>query len=46
MTEPEYLAALARIEDLMGAVWGTPEGNELQRLSAAVQAYEKEHYPI
>lgn len=45
-TEAEYEAALARIEELMDAAAGTPEGEELDLLSLLVEHYEEEHYPI
>ncbi len=46
MTEAEYEAALIRIGELMDAEHGTPEGEELDRLSDEVEAYEDEHYPM
>jgi HTH-type transcriptional regulator/antitoxin HigA len=45
-TEKEHKAALARIEELMDARPGTREGEELDLLSALVDLYEKEAYPI
>lgn len=45
-TEEGYEAALARIEEIFDAEPATPEGDELEVLSALVQAYEKERYPI
>jgi HTH-type transcriptional regulator/antitoxin HigA len=45
-TEADYEAALARIEELMDAPAGTPEGEELDLLSLLVWNYEQEHYPI
>ena len=45
-TEAENEAALARIEELMDAAVGTPEGEELDLLSLLVWNYEQEHYPI
>ena len=44
--EEEYELALKRIEKLMDAEAGTPEGDELVRLTDMVEAYEDEHYPI
>lgn len=41
MTEEEYLAALARIDELMGAEPGTPEGEELDRLTDLVIEHER-----
>jgi len=45
-TEEEYEIVLKRIEKLMDAEAGTPEGDELVRLADIVEAYEDEHYPI
>ncbi len=45
-TEAEYEAMLARIEELMDAAAGTPEGEELDLLSLLVWNYEQVHYPI
>ena len=38
--------ALARISELLDAELHTPEGEELDRLSALVEIYEAEHYPM
>lgn len=46
MTEQEYEAALVRINDLMDAEFGTPDGEELLALSIAVEAYEEAHFPM
>lgn len=45
-TEEDYDAALARIDMLMNADMGTPEGDELDILVTLVEAYEAKHYPI
>lgn len=45
-TEEEYSRVLMRIEALMDAEDGTPEGNELDRLVSAAEAYEDENYPM
>ena len=45
-TEEDYEAALARIDDILGAKPGTPEGDELDVLSDLVFMYEDRHYPI
>ena len=45
-TEKDYEKALARINDLMDADPGTPEGDELERLVTLVEMYEKVKYPI
>jgi len=45
-TEYDYDAALARIDKLMNAELGTPEGEELDILVTLVEAYEEKYYPI
>ncbi len=45
-TEKEYEKALARINDLMDADPGMPEGDELELLVTMVEMYEKAKYPI
>jgi hypothetical protein len=45
-TEDDYRAALARADELMDAEAGTPDGDELERLAAAIEAWEDEHYPL
>jgi HTH-type transcriptional regulator/antitoxin HigA len=45
-TEGDYEAALARIEQLMDAQPGTPEGEDLELLSTLVDAYEEKAFPI
>lgn len=45
-TEKDYEKALARINDLMDADPGTPEGDELELLVTLVEKYEKVKYPI
>jgi HTH-type transcriptional regulator / antitoxin HigA len=45
-TEIDYERALARINDLMDADPGTPEGNELESLVNLVEVYEEANYPI
>jgi HTH-type transcriptional regulator/antitoxin HigA len=45
-TEKDYEKALARINDLMDADPGTPEGDELELLVTMVEIYEKTEYPI
>jgi HTH-type transcriptional regulator/antitoxin HigA len=45
-TEADCEIALARIEELMDAKSGTPEGEELDLLSLLVSHYEQEHYPM
>ena len=45
-TEPEYTAALARVESLMDARPGTAREEELELWSLLVERYEQEHFPI
>lgn len=44
--EAEYNLALARIDEIMDADPGTPEGDELELLLTLVELYEKEVHPI
>ena len=45
-TEQDYEAALARVDELMDAQFGTPEGEELDALVDVVDAYESRHVPM
>jgi HTH-type transcriptional regulator/antitoxin HigA len=45
-TEADLRAALARINELMDAVAGTPEADELSVLADLVEVYEAKHFPI
>jgi HTH-type transcriptional regulator / antitoxin HigA len=45
-SEAHYKAALARIEELMDAEEGTPEGDELDILTDLVDLYEERHIPM
>jgi len=45
-TENDYDTALARIDELMNAEFGTPAGDELDILVTLVEAYEAKHYPM
>ena len=45
-TEQDYEAALARVDELMGAEFGTPEGEELDALVDLVERYESTHMPM
>jgi HTH-type transcriptional regulator/antitoxin HigA len=45
-TEADYTAALARIDELMDAELGTPEGEELDVLTDLVELYEARHEPM
>lgn len=38
--ETDYLIALKRIDELMGAELGTPEGEELDALTLMVECWE------
>lgn len=45
-TEKDYEAALARIDELMDAEPGSPEGGELDVLVDLVELYESKHAPM
>jgi HTH-type transcriptional regulator/antitoxin HigA len=45
-TKQGYRAALARVDELMNAKFGSPEGEELDALATLVCAYEQEHFPM
>ena len=45
-TELENEAALARLEEIFEAEPGTPEGDEAELLTALIEMYEREAYPI
>jgi HTH-type transcriptional regulator/antitoxin HigA len=45
-TESDYEANLERIEHLIDAEPGTPEGDELEILSTLIERYENERFPI
>jgi HTH-type transcriptional regulator/antitoxin HigA len=45
-TEQDHRAAVARIEELMSALPGTPEGDELDVLATLVDVYEAKHHAI
>lgn len=44
--EGDYEAALARIDKLLDAEYGTEEGDELELLSALVELYERRTHTI
>lgn len=44
-TRRDHLAALRRVDELMDARAGTPQGDELELLSVLVELYEKQHFP-
>ncbi|OQW91362.1 MAG: DNA-binding protein [Thiotrichaceae bacterium IS1] len=45
-TEADYQVALANAYQLMDAEWNTPEGEELEILTAIIENYEAKHYPM
>ena len=45
-TEADYEAALAVIDNLMGAVPNTPESDDLDVLVTLVEDYEAKRWPI
>jgi len=45
-TESEYAAALARVDKLMDASPGTPQGDALEILSLLINDYEQRVFPI
>ncbi len=45
-TEQAYDEALARIDQLISAKAGSPEGDELDALLTLVDAYEAKHFPM
>lgn len=45
-TEQDYQAALLEVESLMGAEFGTPEGDRLDVLATLVETYEARHFPM
>jgi HTH-type transcriptional regulator/antitoxin HigA len=45
-TEADYKAALARVDALMNAEVGTPEGDELDVLADLIELYEARHVPM
>lgn len=44
--ENDYDTALSRMDQLMDAKSGTPEMDELELLTALVEMYEEQHFPI
>lgn len=42
----DYKAALARLDGLMDAEFGSERGDELDVLATLIEAYEKKHFPI
>ena len=45
-TAQDHKAAIARIEEVLGAAPDTPEGDELDVLATLVDAYEAKHHTI
>jgi len=45
-SENDYEANLARLEELIDAAPGTPEGDELEVLATLIERYENDRYPI
>jgi len=45
-TENDYQQALARLELIFDAEFGSPEGDELEILGMLIEKYENEYYPI
>lgn len=45
-SEADYVESFTRIDALMDAKPGTPEGDELDILATLVEAYEEKHFPI
>ena len=45
-TEAQYVATMARIEQIFDAKPGTPKGDELELLLLLVETYESRAYPI
>ncbi len=45
-TKKDYQTAMNRLETILDAKPGTPEGDELEVLGILIDKYEQEHYPI
>jgi len=45
-TKTDYRAALKKIEALMSARAGSPEGERLDVMVTLIEAYERKHYPL
>jgi HTH-type transcriptional regulator/antitoxin HigA len=45
-TEADYRHALKRIDSLMDAKFGTPQGDELDILTILIEKYEEDKFPI
>ena len=44
--ENDYNAALSRVDELMSAEPGSPEGEALDGLADLIEMYEREHLPM
>ena len=45
-TKKDHEVAMLRLEKILDAKKGTPEGDELQMLGSLIEQYEDEHFPI
>ena len=45
-SQEDLTAALVRVEQIWGALPGSPEGDELEILAILIEKYEAEHYPM
>jgi HTH-type transcriptional regulator/antitoxin HigA len=45
-TETDYQNALKRVDNLMNAKLGSPQGDELEILAILIEKYEEEKFPI
>ncbi|MBX2924272.1 MAG: hypothetical protein KF746_18875 [Chitinophagaceae bacterium] len=45
-TKKDHEEAMLRLEKILDAKKGTPEGDELQMLGSLIEQYEDEHFPI
>lgn len=45
-TEKDYQAALARLDEIFDAKPGTADGDEAELLTALIEMYEEQKYPI
>ena len=45
-TMADYRAALKKVDALMDAKLGTPQGDELEILAILIEKYEEEKFPI
>jgi len=45
-SEADYQAGIERVEAIIDARLGTPEGDELEVLASLIERYEEQHFPI